>query len=500
MEYIYQQIAHVTVWSLVCLNLCQSFDINDPKTNLESFVRVSGSLSSGNSTVSYINGTVYYRLPGEHAKKIFNFEGYNINRKIAEKEGNYLSLSVELVVYRDPVTSEILTVWVNPITSNPNEVFVVQNDPVNGVLVLGDILNTVRAASDQVAFELNIDLSYPNVLDTLKYPKFSAGDTYNGTELATYFTNYTTLATTHLDSVPCFGTWQRSSQFLPWMEMGETPGRLIYNTFFWKCSRGLACIAEDILTLVHSRGLLKFLDAPVWYEVPNETTWSVFKSVIDSRRAANMSDIIIPMVNSSVHPTVNLPEVDSKIVSLLERQDQIPFRFNGSVLTSINGKQNNLYRLEGNGTAVVAFNVSASQQEPFMTLKYKYSGYYRSASSGDVIETWTNPLTNKTIHLPDVCGSELISFDRNDVYTNDIGDIDATGLIGVSSATEGQKSPEVEIWSVNMPVFVFPRQVADVPMFYGTWTTLSNFPVWMGMGKTDGFLKTKLIVSLETGE
>lgn len=489
--------AHVLIWLLVFVDLCRSFDINDPRTNLESFVRVSGSLFSGNSTISSINGTVYSRIPGGRAKKIFYFEGYNINRKIAQKDA-FLSLSAEFVVYRDPMTSEILKVWMNPMTSKPNEVFHVQNDPVNGDLQLGYLFNTVRSSLDQIAFELNIDLSYPNVLDPVKYPKFSAGDTYNGTELFTYFTNYSGLSTGHSVSVPFFGTWQRSSQFLPWMEMGETPGHLIFNTFFWKCYRGLDCIADDILALIRSKGLLKFLDAPVSYEVPNETSWSVFKHVIDTRRAANMSDIIIPMVNSSVIPTVKLPEVDSKLISLLERQEKIPFRFNGSILTSFNGEQNDLYRLVGNGTATVSFDPSASRDGSYMTLKYRYIGSYENISTGDVIKTWTNPLTNRTITLPDVRGSEVISFNRNDVYTNDIDDLDVMGLIGVSSTTEGQSSPDVEIWSVSMPVFAFPR--TDGIQFFGTWTTFSNYPDWMGLGDTQGFLKSKLIVSCQTDE
>ncbi|XP_060067931.1 uncharacterized protein LOC132548127 [Ylistrum balloti] len=470
------------------MDLCHSFDINDPNTNLESLVRVTGSLSPDNSTIAYINGTVYYRLPGETAKKILNFEGYNINRKEREKEGNYMSLSCEFVVYRDPVTSEILKVWMNPMTSQPNEVFAVQNDPVDAVFVLGDVIKTVHASSEQLAFELNIDLSYPNVLGPQKYPKFSAGDTYKGTELFTYLSNYTELSTSQSDSVPFFGTWQRSSQFLPWMEMGTTPGHLIYNTFFWKCDRGLACIADDILELIRSDGLLKYLTAPVWYEVPNDTSWSVFKSKIDARRAANLSDIIIPMVNSTGHPIINLPQVDRKIVSLLENQKHIPFRFNGSVFTSLNGNQIDLYRLEGNATATVSFNASASQHEPYMTIQCKYSGYYRNASSGVVITTWTNPLTNRSLDLPDVYGSEFISFDRNDIYTNDIPDNDVIGLIGVSSTTQGQKLPDDEIWTVSMPVLAFPLPVVvDVPRFYGTWTIFSNYPAGWDWERPMGF-------------
>ena len=488
------------IWSginaLVVLYLCadaKAFDINDPKTNLDCFVRTSGSKNSNASTVGYFNGTVYERQPYGNIQRLLNFEGYNINRKVPQLNGSYLSLSLEFVVYRDPITSEILRIFINPITNRPNEVFYVANNPVNALLRLGDIFPTQTIPNGQVVFNADIILEYPNVLDPAHYANYSAGTVYDAAELFAYFSNLTTLSTVKDVSVGYTGTWIRKSQYLPWLEMGDSPGNLFYTTLVWKCHNGIDCIAKDILDLVKAE-FPEYLDAPLTYEVPNETSWTRFKNTVDQRRQAGQPDIIIPDVNISTHARTYSTSVDEKILNLIANDKNIGMYFNGSAYSEITGSQSvKLFNIEG----AVTVSVSVSQNGDSYTVQINGAAVHRDASSGHVIRYWKNPLTGKTVRVPTLIISTMLELQSDLVYSIDITESQSKGLIVAhsSSSTVGNR----EKWSVNLADLIFDNTELDKTnprdvYLYGTWGSFSSWPGWMGMSGVPGNIVMKATV------
>ena len=106
------------------------------------------------------------------------------------------------------------------------------------------------------------------------------------------FNNYvsaTDLENPELTSVPAHGSWSRFGPWLPWMEMGDTPGNLVYHGHGTKFINGKADIPERLLTIMEER-FPEYLTAPESDYGPNQTSWTVFKSIIDQKRAESEAE------------------------------------------------------------------------------------------------------------------------------------------------------------------------------------------------------------------
>ena len=290
----------------------------------------------------HINGTVYGRLAGSQQVPLFWLEGYNINRKIPQQNGNWMSLSREFLVYRDFHTRQILEVFINPFTAKPNEVFHIVNDHVSGQISEKFKIPSVVIPGNIVAFNADYILQYPNPLDPDVYPKFSAGSSYKGTELV-FCKSIRTCQHEKKTSIDSVTTWSRHSQFLPWFEMGQTRGSMFYSAFAWQCVNGIQCVNRDILRLI-KQTYKKFLKAPDKYEEPEDTTWT-----IDQRRMLNLTDINLPAVNRSI-PTSYYSHTDPRIIRLLSKS-AYQISFHASLMTQIVGvKSLKLLNMKGSLT------------------------------------------------------------------------------------------------------------------------------------------------------
>ncbi len=257
-------------------------DLSDPATQLESYVRVVGD-TSGKPYVAYAEGTVYAVIPGAKARPVFGVRVVGVGRyeRIA---GGYQRLSREIGFYTDLETGEILERWQNPFMERTVAVVPIQNDPVNRKFVVGQgtpIRQLVQG--DIVIFYREIPLRYPNPLDRATYPLYSSGDFYEAVELFNDYANMSDLANPKLTSVPSTGSWSRIGPWLPWMEMGQHQGHLLYHARAIKLINGLDDIPPKLREHIASVAP-KFLSAPTSIEGPDETSWTVFKKSLAERR------------------------------------------------------------------------------------------------------------------------------------------------------------------------------------------------------------------------
>ncbi|XP_063419777.1 uncharacterized protein LOC134704927 [Mytilus trossulus] len=463
-----------------------------PPSSIKDFTRVIGSIDSNETVVTYLNGSIYGRLNTGPLQMLFLFEGYNINRKVPLPDGSYQSLSREFVVYRDIHTRKIKTVFENPFNNLTNEVFPVANDPVNAKLTKNGDYSSFFIPNELAVYDNNYILEYPNVLDPKIYPEYSAGKIYDAAELFTYFANMTDINNASKPNVPNTVTWSRHCQFLPWMEMGPTKGSLFYSALSWKCLNGLSCVPKDIINIVSTK-YKTFLKAPKTFDDPNETSWSVFKKIIDNRRHNKLPDIIIPQVNVSVNVSIVEPYVDNRILRCLYRSN-FRVNFNASILTQIYGQQSiNLLNLKGQANITTSRVTSNSEAQ----MQVSTNGLFIDSKTKMPISIWYNPFTNKTVDVPILNLTETWNLTKDTSYSINMKDIDSIGLSVVSEQYSNAKTNQN--WCVSVTNFIF-REVElqkTKSKLFGSFHRYSNWFKWMEMGEQEGTLVVKAIFSTE---
>ncbi len=257
-------------------------DFANPQDSIDAFVRMRGD-TTGKDVVTYWKGSTFAVLPNEAPKRLFGFEGFNVARMIKQKDGSWRMLSREFAVYRDPKTDAILSTWSNPYSSETNTVFHVQNDPVNQSFGKKSAEGKVfpmpfQEMGPDVLLNFDIPLSYPNPIDPKTFPKAAGHATYAGSESFGFFSKRVDFDNKKLSSVPVTISWSRTSPWLPWMQMGDRPGSLMF-TAWGKKLNSINDIPKDLVNFVKSFDA-KYLVAPRDDIQPNATTWSEYKRMV----------------------------------------------------------------------------------------------------------------------------------------------------------------------------------------------------------------------------
>jgi hypothetical protein len=189
-------------------------------------------------------------------------------------------LSREVTVYED-LAGNILECWNNGVlgASVPANVTVMQvwNDPVNFTIGGAEHVEL----GDQVMWNVDVVIAYPSPLSVADYPSYSAGNTYESAELFNFYVDRSTLEDPSLSSVPASISWTRVGQFLPWMQMGQAPGRLIYHARGAKLAGGWDALPDKLRRYVEERHP-EYRHAPTQDTSPNATSWRRFKAIYDA--------------------------------------------------------------------------------------------------------------------------------------------------------------------------------------------------------------------------
>jgi hypothetical protein len=118
-----------------------------------------------------------------------------------------------------------------------------------------------------------------------QYPKHTANDWYEAAELFNSFVSKADLADRSKTSLPEVGTWSRTGPWLPWMEMADRPGYLLYHGRSVKLMNGLDDLRPELRAHIETH-YPTYTGAPDTFESPNDTSWTYFKKVLDARAAA----------------------------------------------------------------------------------------------------------------------------------------------------------------------------------------------------------------------
>ncbi len=259
-----------------------ALDLDDPRQRLDAYIRANGD-TSGAESVTYARATVYAQVPGAKPNPLFNLEIVGVSR-YQPIEGGYARLHREIGYYTDLKTGEVLERWRNPYTDREVRVLPIENDPVNRRFTIDRMTFKVLESGDQVIFYREVPLRYPNVLDREQYPRYSSGDFYEAMEMFNTFVRRSDLENPSLTAVPSVGSWSRLGPWLPWMEMGQHQGQLVYHSQSLKPLDGLDGVPDALRARI-ARDHPAYLHAPTEWTEPDETSWTFFKKKIDAERA-----------------------------------------------------------------------------------------------------------------------------------------------------------------------------------------------------------------------
>ena len=122
------------------------------------------------------------------------------------------------------------------------------------------------------------------------------------------------------------GSWSRFGPWLPWFEMGQTPGGCLYNAPFFKLES-----VEDLPDQLYSwtvENYPEYLHPPKNYSTPNKTSWRVFKEIIDKRRQNGEDDIQVPEQPEKSYPKE--PNLDPEVMNMLANKRWVSSKFEGT--------------------------------------------------------------------------------------------------------------------------------------------------------------------------
>ena len=270
-------VASVLLTTLTGMGSSSAYDLEEPGDLVEAYIKTVGDIS-GEETVTYASVVVMAMVPGERGRKLFTLEVVGASRFLPIN-GGYQRLHREVGLYTDLDTGEVMATWNNPFLDRDVEVIHIQNDPVNFEFTVEQQSGPRRILyedfGDQVAFHREVLLRYPSALSRADYPLHSSGDWYEAAELFNSFVRREDLENDALTSAPEFGTWARVGPWLPWMEMGDRPGHLLYHGRSSKLKGGVAELPDQLRAYMQAK-LPKYLSAPTEFEAPNETSWTYF--------------------------------------------------------------------------------------------------------------------------------------------------------------------------------------------------------------------------------
>jgi len=237
-------------------------------------------------------GRAFSRVQGEKDRHLFNVIGINTRQcatvEDPENGEGFRSVSREVMFYLDPETNEIIDSWSNPFTGDTVEVVHVASDPVNmhsPAFAVGrdgkPLKIEFQQSGDVLVSRAEVPLFYTNPLagDYQKY----VGGAYHAMEIFNNFYDADEMLNSDSITMPHLA-WTRVSQWLPWMEMGSRPGVMIVNATGFSTFQ-LDDLPDTLIVDLKERYPIYLTPPPLDDNRPNETSWTVFKSHIEAKKA-----------------------------------------------------------------------------------------------------------------------------------------------------------------------------------------------------------------------
>jgi hypothetical protein len=263
-----------------------TLNLDDAEDNLKALIKLQADLS-GKDAIGGFSGEVWGWVPGEGNRRLFR--SYGIGASHVERVDNgWRFYHREVMYYLDPETGEIINDWVNPYTGKRVEVMHILNDPVHRFYAIsGGPFSApwpYTVMGDDIVFRISVFSFRDSVMPRADYPLHSANDKYQASELWMMNGRVSEIMNPDITSASCVTSWSRVGQWLPFMEMGNRPGIMVYHSDSYKLLGGLDDIPPVIRTYTEKHHP-KYLESPkTWQSMKlNESQLTVSKREIDAR-------------------------------------------------------------------------------------------------------------------------------------------------------------------------------------------------------------------------
>lgn len=263
-----------------------SLNLDDAEDNLKALIKLQADLSEKDAIGGFA-GEVWGWVPGEGNKLLFR--SYGIGASHVERvENGWRFYHREVMYYLDPNTGEILHDWVNPYTSQRVEVMHILNDPVHRFYAISGGRFSApfpyTMHDDDLVFRISVFAFRDSIMPRKDYPLHSANDKYQAAELWTMNGRVSEVMDPKITSASCVTSWTRVGQWLPFMEMGNRPGIMVYHSDSYKLLRGVDEIPISIRAYTEEHHP-RYLESPrTWQDLKfNESQLTESKKEIDAR-------------------------------------------------------------------------------------------------------------------------------------------------------------------------------------------------------------------------
>ncbi len=246
-----------------------------------------GTVEEGKTRYGMWEGRAYSRVPGEKDKHLFNLVGINTRHcSVVDDEvrgRGFRSVSREIMLYLDPKTNEIMDVWTNPWNGLEVKVAHVANDPVNMRAYAYEkdengkstARTSMRKYGEVMVSSAEIPLYYANPLGS-DYQAYIGG-AYHAMEIFNSYYKTKEIVDPNVKALSQSDiSWTRVAQWLPWMQMGDKSGIMIFNATGFS-TFDLDLVWQQIKDAVKERYPTYLTAPPLDDKRPNETSWTVFK-------------------------------------------------------------------------------------------------------------------------------------------------------------------------------------------------------------------------------
>jgi hypothetical protein len=268
-----------------------ALDLTKPEDNLYAWVKLAASLESGRECCGYYKGKIVAAIGNDEPNvPLFGYEGFGMSRVTRLPDGRYENLHREVSYYTDLKTGHILEEWHNPFLRQAVQVYPVHNDPVNSYYAttfrqtFGEkgkeqtvewpfVLPWI-VIGDKAVASFEVHTRWPSPLGKDKWPREYGGPWYKTSEMFQVHTSLAALNDPKLTKAPMSGAWTKEAPWIPWMLMGERPGRLFYVTSVFALE-GTQQLPAGIRDYTEKR-FPQHLHAPEKWTEPNVTTFETF--------------------------------------------------------------------------------------------------------------------------------------------------------------------------------------------------------------------------------
>ena len=261
-----------------------SLNLNDPAKNLEALIKLRADVS-GAETLTGIPGEVWAWVPGEGNYLLFS--SYGIGATRAEQvETGWRLYHREITYFTDPKSGEILQHWDNPFTGRRVEVQHVQEESLNQLLEFAAGPRKYAVVEDDLVFSDSAFQIMDADMSRASYPLHSQHDKFQTAELSGIKGRVSEIMNPEVTSVACSTAWTRLGQWMPFMEMGNRPGVMVYHNHAFKFRDGADQLPSNIRDYTVSH-YPQFLVSPSqWSEQPNRKTAVAGARELIDRRVA----------------------------------------------------------------------------------------------------------------------------------------------------------------------------------------------------------------------